>query len=84
MSHKDKIELYERQAAILERVASQYREESLEHVAIRQAAIALWYALSQHGDDFLKRLDEWNRGDLTPEQVAHLKSLGIDPDEVGE
>jgi hypothetical protein len=84
MNLKEKLDTYERQAAVLERVASQYGEGSVEHTAIRQAAIALWYALSQHGDDFLTRLDQWNRGDLTAEQVAHLKSMGIDSDAVDE
>jgi hypothetical protein len=84
MSQKDRLEMFEHHAAILERVAKQYTEGSAEHSAIRQAAIALWYALSQHGDDFLARLDQWERGDLSPEQVAHLKSMGIDPDAIDD
>lgn len=80
MSLKDRVKLYEGQAAILESVANKYPPESAEYNAIRQAAIALWYALSQPDDRFLTYLDKWNNGDLTPDQIAHLRSIGIDPD----
>ena len=80
MSLKDRIALYERQAPILEAVAKRYDEKSAEYAAIKQAAIALWYALSQPNDDFVTYLHNWECGELTPEQVAHLKSMGIDPD----
>jgi hypothetical protein len=64
----------------LEAIAKRYDEESREYVAIKQAAIALWYALSQLNDDFVAYLHNWECGELTPEQIAHLKSIGIDPD----
>jgi len=47
LSLKDRIALYERQAPILEAVAKRYDEKSPEYTAIKQASIALWYALSQ-------------------------------------
>jgi hypothetical protein len=28
--------------------------------------------------------DKWNTGELTPEQIAQLKSLGIDSDAIDE
>jgi len=84
MSLKDRLELYERQAAILEKIANKYPETSEEYGAVRQAAIALWYALSQQQGDFLKYEEKWNRGGLTPEQQSHLRSMGIDPDAVDE
>lgn len=84
MSLKDRLELYERQAAILETVANQYPEGSAEFSAVRQAAIALWYALSQQQDDFLKYEEKWNSGGLTPQQESHLRSMGIDPDAIDE
>lgn len=80
MNLKERVKLYERQAVILEKVASHYAEGSDEHEAVRQAAIALWYALTQQKGDFLTYLENWNKGDLTPEQEAHLRSMGIDPD----
>lgn len=84
MSLKNRMELYERQAAILEGIAKQYPLESAEHGAIRQAAIALLYALSQPDDRFMAYLDKWNHGGLTPDQEAHLRSMGIDPDAIDE
>lgn len=76
---KDRVKMYERQAVLLEKVASHYAEGSDEHQAIRQVAIALWYALTQQKGDFLTYLENWDK-DLTPEQEAHLRSMGIDPD----
>jgi hypothetical protein len=84
MTLKDRLKLYERQAAILESVAKRYPETSAEYGAVRQASIALWYALSQPHDDFLKYLEKWDHGELTPQQEAHLRSMGIDPDPVDE
>jgi hypothetical protein len=84
MNLKDRLSLYERQAAILEGIAKQYAETTAEHSAIRQAAIALWYALSRPQSDFLDYLEKWNRGELTPQQEAHLRSMGIDPDAVDD
>jgi hypothetical protein len=74
--------LYERQAPILEAVAKRYDEKSPEYTAIKQASIALWYALSQPNDDFVAYLQNWESGELTPEQIAHLKSMGIDTDAI--
>jgi hypothetical protein len=79
---KERVELYGRQAAILERVANQYAEGSAERVAIRQAAIALWYALTEQKGDFLSFLQRWEKGELTLAEQAQLKSMGIDPDAV--
>ncbi len=84
MSLKDRLKLYERQAAILENVAKQYPVTSAEYGAVRQATIALFYGLTQPHEDFLKYLEKWNHGELTPQQEVHLRSIGIDPDAVGE
>lgn len=79
MNLKERVKAYERKAAILEKVASQYTEGSDEHEAIRQAAIGLWYALTEQKGDFLAYLQNWRKGNLTSEQEAHLRSMGIDP-----
>jgi len=84
MSSKEKMELYARQAAILEHVANQYAEGSAEYIAIRQAAIALWYALTEQRGDFLSYREKWEHGELTLQEMAHLRSMGIDPDAVDE
>ena len=82
MSLKDRIALYERQAPILEAIAKRYDEKSPEYAAIKQAAIALWYALCQPDNDFMAYLHNWESGELNSEQIAHLKSMGIDPDSI--
>jgi hypothetical protein len=82
LSLKDRIALYERQAPILEAIAKRYDEKSPEYAAIKQAAIALWYALRQPDNDFMAYLHNWESGELSPEQIAHLKSMGIDPDSI--
>ncbi|HEV2523119.1 MAG TPA: hypothetical protein VGT24_12115 [Candidatus Acidoferrales bacterium] len=84
MTLKEKLGLYKRQAVILERVARQFPEFSVEYCAVRQAAIALWYALAQPHDDFVKHLEKWDHGKLTPQMEEHLKSMGIDLDNVDE
>jgi hypothetical protein len=78
---KDRVKLYESQAAVLERVAKRYPAQSVEYRAIHQAAIALWYGLTQQPGDFLSYLEQWERGELTAEQKAHLTAMGIDPEE---
>jgi hypothetical protein len=84
MSLKDRIVLYEHQAPILEAVAKKYSEGSPEYAAIRQAAIALWYALSQPNEDFMVYLEKWRSGVLTPKEITRLKAMGIDPDSIDE
>jgi hypothetical protein len=76
---KQRIELFDGDAAILERVAAQYSEDSKEHVALRHAAIALWYVLAEGHEKFRDYVTKF-QGDLTPEQKAHLAEMGIDPE----
>jgi hypothetical protein len=47
MNLKDRITAFENDARILERIASQYNETSMEHVALKRAAIALWYVFHE-------------------------------------
>jgi|SRR5580658_8395780 hypothetical protein len=79
MSLKERIRLYERQAGILESIAKRYPRKSAEYVAIRQAAIALWYGLTRQQSDFLEYMEKREHGELTGAQKEHLKSMGIDP-----
>jgi hypothetical protein len=80
MNRKERIVLYEKRAAILERVATGYAESSAEYGAIREAAIALWFGLTQQSGDFLEYLERWDRGELNPEERAHWRSMGINPE----
>jgi hypothetical protein len=79
MNLKDRINVYEDDAKLLESIASGYDEASREHAAIKRAAVALWYALTDNYDQF-KDYVEKLEGDLSPKQRAHLAAMGIDPD----
>ena len=79
MKPKGGVALFERQSAILERIAKKYPESSAEYGAIRQAAIALFYALTGQSGDFLSFQERWD-SELSAEQEAHLRSMGVDPD----
>jgi hypothetical protein len=71
--------MFEDDSKILERIANQYSEASEEHVALKHASIALWYALTEGHERFQKYVETF-QGDLTDAQRAHLKEMGIDPD----
>jgi len=79
MTMKERISLFEEDSIILENLANQHEENSKEYAALRRAAIALWYALTEGHENFQKYIDKFD-GDLSPEQRAHLIELGIDPD----
>jgi hypothetical protein len=79
MSLRDGIGEFENDAKVLERIASQFDETSIEHAALKRAAIALWLALTTNYQGFKECLINWEGG-LTREQRSHLKGMGIDPD----
>jgi hypothetical protein len=79
MTLKSRITDFENEARILERIASQYKETSMEHAALRRAAIALWYVSTTNYEafaDYVAKLGEH----LGPEQRSHLRAIGLDPD----
>ena len=65
------MKLFEEDAAVLEEIASQYGEESVQYRALKHSAIALWWALTDGHDTFASYVTRFE-GDLTPEQRAHL------------
>ena len=71
MSLKDRISAFENDAKIPERIASQYDETSTEHAALKHAAIALWYVLTDNYEAFMDYVTKFE-SDLTPEQRSHL------------
>ena len=79
MNLKDRINVYEDDAKLLESIASRYDESSKEHAAIKRAAVALWYVLTNNYDQFKDYVKKFE-GDLSPDQRAHLVAIGIDPD----
>ncbi len=76
---KKRINLFEQDSKTLEEISKKYSEDSKEHRALKHAAIALWYALGEDFERFKDYVDRFG-GDLSPEQRAHLKEMGIDPD----
>jgi hypothetical protein len=73
---KERSALYERQARVLERIAKQYPEDSTEGAALKQAAFALCFALTQRHEEFTKYLERMNRP-MTEEDEQYLKKLGL-------
>lgn len=79
---KERIRLFEKDSAILERIASQHGRRSKEYATLARAALALWYVLTEAHERFTAYLKN-GKGDLTPEQRTHLLKMGIDPDKKG-
>jgi hypothetical protein len=79
MSMKERIHLFEEDSKILETIANQYAAGPREYVAVKHAAIALWYVLVEDHERFKDYVVKFE-GDLTAEQRAHLAAMGIDPD----
>ena len=73
-------EEYGSDAPVLEKIAGNYPEESVEYQVLKKAAFALLWSLTQHYAEFKEYLAKEEDGDLTPEQRQHLIDMGIDPD----
>jgi hypothetical protein len=73
-------EEYESDAPVLEKIAGNYPEESVEHQVLKKAAFALSWSLIRHYTEFKEYLANEEQGVLTPEQRRHLINMGIDPD----
>ena len=76
---KERVNLFEEDSRLLEKISAQYAEDSNEYRALKHAAIALWYALAENFEGFERYVEKF-QGDLTPEQRSHLEEMGIDPD----
>jgi len=66
MTMKERIDLFEVDSKLLESIARRYEERSKEYSAVKHAAIALWYALTEGHDRFREYIAKFE-GDLTPE-----------------
>lgn len=80
MNDKERIHRFEEDSRILESIAVHYGEDSPEYIAIKHAAIALWYVLTDGHERFREYVAQFE-GDLTPEQRRKLVEMGIDPDD---
>jgi hypothetical protein len=70
MTMKERTSLFEEDSKILEKLGSQHSENSEEYAALKRAAIALWYALTEGHEKFQKNVEKFE-GDLSTEQRAH-------------
>ena len=79
MKVKERYALYERQAPVLECIAKKYPEGSAEFAALKQAACALCFALTQKDEEFTKYVTDMNRLPTKEEKRMnkHLKELGL-------
>lgn len=73
------VQIFEEDSKILEAIAKQYGTDSKEYAALTHATMALLYVLTERNEQFMEHIVA-NEAGLTPEQRAHLSSLGIDPD----
>ncbi len=79
MSAKERFDLLDKDASILESISKKYEVDSKEYSALRHAAIAFGFVLTEDYERFKEYLDNFDK-DLTPDQRARLIGLGIDPD----
>ena len=70
---------YEAESEILEAVANSYARGSREYSAVRLAAFALLYAVTEHSHEFSAFVQRYANDDLTDAQRMHLVELGLDP-----
>jgi len=52
MNLNGRITAFEHDARILQAIASQYNDTSMEHAALKRAAIALWYVSTTNHEGF--------------------------------
>jgi hypothetical protein len=68
---------YEKHAPWLEKIAKTLETNSPEFAALECAGWALACVTMRHHHEFQAFLEEKDRGELTADQVAHLKKLGL-------
>jgi hypothetical protein len=71
-----RFDTYEKYAKHLKNLAKKIDKNSASHVALERAGWALAFATMHHHDEFEKFLTA-HRGELTSDQIAHLKKLGL-------
>jgi hypothetical protein len=79
MALTERMHMFEDDSATLEAIAKTFDESSREYRALKHAAIALWYVLTEGHERFARYVDEFE-GPQTDEQRRSLIELGIDPD----
>jgi hypothetical protein len=73
---KNRFDVLEKQARTLEEVAFKFPEGSPQRDAIRAAAFALVFAITEQYDSFVRYVNS-SKQELSDEQKDHLRKLGI-------
>ncbi|MGO8985339.1 MAG: hypothetical protein ACLQFM_11175 [Terriglobales bacterium] len=68
---------YEKHAQRLEKIANNLETDSPEFAALERAGWALAFVTMRHHREFQTFLEEKDRGELTADQTAHLRKLGL-------
>ena len=68
---------YEKHAQWLKKIANTLKTSSPEFVALERAGWALAFVTMRHHHEFQAFLEEKDRRELTADQLAHLKKLGL-------
>jgi hypothetical protein len=71
-----RFDTYEKYAKQLENIAKTLDENGAQHAALERAGWALAFATMHHHEEFEQFLTA-HRGDLTEDQIEHLKELGL-------
>ncbi len=72
-----RFEAFEHESAILKKIADQFARDSKEYLALEHAGFALAFAVTQEFGKFSEFIRTCSE-DLTDEQKAHLRSLGLE------
>lgn len=68
---------YEKHAQWLEKITNTLEPNSPEFAALERAGWALAFVTMRHHREFQAFLEEKDRGELTSDQQAHLRKLGL-------
>jgi phosphoglycolate phosphatase-like HAD superfamily hydrolase len=71
-----RFDTYEKYAKQLENIAKTLDENGAAHAALERAGWALAFATMHHHEEFEEFLTA-HHGELTADQIAHLKELGL-------
>ena len=67
---------------ILEKIASEFKKDSKEYLAIKKAASGLHYIKQLEVENKFQEYSKTMDKPLNKAQIKHLRSMGIDPKEL--
>jgi hypothetical protein len=69
---------YEKQARELQEIARTLGKKSAKYRALERAAWALVFVTMHHHPEFERFLDDHKRRQISPQELEHLKKLGLE------